>query len=660
MNNTDTSFLIVDEQVENSRHFEEQLLKMGYEAVVFTATNADVALNMVAAKSPDLILIGDCAEMSESGGLTKLREQSEKKDLAMVFVTGETEQMVPIGSDEGYCDFLKRPFTNQEFRMRVGNLVALQRSKRTLAARDTLIAAQQAELQSINKAKERFLTNVASEIRYPLTLILGQSDLLLNEYQEFLPHALEQKVSLIHQSGEKLEEITKEINDLIKLHRDEVPVKRSVFNLTTLLDKLLEILDPATKANGLTIELDNRTPGVSSLLADPGYIERILFNLISNAIRFSPQDGRILLTWELGTEKAWISVTDEGPALPREEVALMFDHAEHHPDTHRTGTRNAGISFAFLKDVIAAHGGSVKLQETSHHQVKIELPGTDNTDVQGVSDYHTSSSLDPFFLEEIRVDATRVSLARTKAENPEGTILLVEDDELIREYTIETLENQYKVVEAVNGADAISKLRSHHVDLIITDVMMPVMDGFELVQTLNSDEKYAGIPCLIFSSKYSDDDRMKALGFGVNNYLPKPFNQKELLLRVKNLLANRADAYLQVGKVFEKYDFDEMTRQTIAALEKVVIDRIDDSTLAVAHLADAIAFSERKLFRFLKQHLEISPLEFIKQVRFQFVRRLLKTGKVKSLSEAARAVGLSNPSSFKMQYIQRFGEEPAI
>ena len=217
-------------------------------------------------------------------------------------------------------------------------------------------------------------------------------------------------------------------------------------------------------------------------------------------------------------------------------------------------------------------------------------------------------------------------------------------------------------MEAIDGGHALKRLEKDEVDLIITDLMMPWFDGFELLEKLKENEKWNKIPVLVVSARTTAEDKQKVLTQGVNDFLSKPFNANELILRIDNLLQrkelwnnNNEDAIF----INSKEHFDDAEKTLLKKVESLIMNRIGDPGLSVLDLADEMAASERQVYRMIKKLTDLTPFEYIKEVRWQYAQYLIKNNKVNNPSEAARAIGMNNVSHFNTRFKKRFGRTPA-
>jgi YesN/AraC family two-component response regulator len=213
---------------------------------------------------------------------------------------------------------------------------------------------------------------------------------------------------------------------------------------------------------------------------------------------------------------------------------------------------------------------------------------------------------------------------------------------------------------AENGQRALKLLETKKVDLVITDLMMPFIDGFELLERFKNDENLSKIPILVLSARTSEEDKEKVLSKGVNDFLCKPFNTKELLTRINNLLTKKTKWNKENHQAISLNDTHllvELEKNLLEKVERKIIANIDDPNLSVKDLADEIAVSERKFYRLIKKLTNITPFEYIKEVRLQYVKKLLTEKKLSNSSEAAKLIGMNNVSHFNVQFKKRFGKK---
>jgi DNA-binding response OmpR family regulator len=323
-----------------------------------------------------------------------------------------------------------------------------------------------------------------------------------------------------------------------------------------------------------------------------------------------------------------------------------------------------GIGLALVSDLVHLHDGHITVES----EMNIGTTFTIRLPISVSHENVISSTVPSSFIEEkqsIQKDlegGSTVSVNVTDIEGSVPKILLVDDHPEIRYYIRQILEEQYLVLEASHGIEATAILNMEDVDLIITDLMMPWMDGFELIESINANESWKKIPLLVVSARISGEDKEKVLYQGINDYLQKPFSKKELILRIDNLIKQKekyADETKNVFDTLVKDNLISIEHNLKVKLEQVVKERINDPNLSVLSLSDAMAASERQVYRLVKKLTGLTPLEYITEVRVQFADYLIRQNKVKNASEAAKSVGIRNVTTFNKLYEKRFGQKPS-
>lgn len=239
-------------------------------------------------------------------------------------------------------------------------------------------------------------------------------------------------------------------------------------------------------------------------------------------------------------------------------------------------------------------------------------------------------------------------------------VMVVDDHPEVREYICSVIEDSYSIIRASNGRDALEKLIKSKVDLIITDLMMPWLDGFGLIEKLGQDETLRNIPIMVVSARTSEEDKLKVLDQGVNDFISKPFDPDELIKRVENIISKKSTDTSDLWQtiISQKEVVGSMRTSIVKKVNNHIIKRIDDPTLCVNDLAEEICASERKTYRLIKELTSFTPLDYIKSIRFQYAKGLIDAKKVRSVSEAARAIGIRNATLFSNQYEKKFGRRP--
>ncbi len=520
--------------------------------------------------------------------------------------------------------------------------------------------------QALNEQKSRFLTNIAHELRTPLTLVSGPMDHYLHQYGTQLPEKQYLWLSKISRNSHRLNEMVKEILDLARLEDQQIKPDPTPTELPRLLKRTFLHFESAAQVKGQTFELDLDTTLPQWVELDVSKTEKVLNNLLSNAIKFTPYAGKVKMQAAPQGGKLLVTVSDTGRGIPSEELPMVFDRyfQTRRHDLPLEG--GSGIGLALTKELVELMEGSISvdstlgrgttfrvtlpLLETSPAESVrpvIELPANGNGNGQGAKAHPGASN-------GLTVQS--------------GQILLVEDNTDMQNYIRELLEPTYEVITATDGTRALELIREEGIrpDLIVSDLMMPGMDGFTLLHHLKQDEYLAAVPTVMLTARSDQQDRLQALTMGVDDYLTKPFSPVELQIRIHNLLqfsqkrktatvaAGDDDAPRPDGVVLKPAD-----RAWLKEVEELLQKEVSNARFANTDLAEAMNLSERQLTRRIKQLTGLSPKRYLREIRLQSARHLLERGKVATVSEASYEVGFETPDYFSKLFTDRFGRRPS-
>lgn len=546
---------------------------------------------------------------------------------------------------------------------KLSNKISKQKDK--IEADKELIEKQSNKLQELDAAKSRFFANVSHDLRSPLSLIIGNLEMLRDDEDVVLTPGAIKNLETGYKNCKRLLYLTDEINDLTKLEEGKINLKQEVVRFGTYLEMLTEMFIGTAEYKGVKLSCKNYIGKDTAAFIDPRQFEKIFYNLVSNAIRHTSKGDKITIETHDNGDNILFNVIDSGEGIPSESLEYVFDRFYQSKDNQYRTKEGLGIGLALVKELVELHGGKISVESTvglgtSFKMVfpKVEAHGEDaniGTTFSYVSERkHLYDEID-------REERAGISLP--KQEEEKVTILIVDDHPEIRYHIRQILEDDYHVVEAAHGIEALELLKHHEVALIISDLMMPWMDGFELIEALKSSDEYSKIPVLVVSARISDGDQEKVLYKGINDYLQKPFQKKELQLRINNLLETKrnytsGEENDTFSKLFDKSSLDAVEKDILSKLDQVVMERIDDENLSVFDLANAMAASERQVYRLVKKLTGMTPFEYVAEIRMKYVDYLIRKNKVKNASEAARSIGLKNVTAFSKQYEKKFGVKP--
>lgn len=532
-----------------------------------------------------------------------------------------------------------------------------QAKDETEAALET-VEAQASELRTLDEAKSRFFANVSHELRTPLTLVQGPLQDVLDGRLGPTTEPVREQVATVLASGRRLGELVEQLLDVARLESGALRLSVRRDDLAPLFDRLGQAFGALARSRGITLEV-TLPEGAILASVDADRMEKVWANLLSNAFKFTPEGGRVGFTVEADGELV-VAVEDDGPGIPSDELGRIFDRFHQVETSSRPVHAGTGLGLSMVRDITELHGGTVEVQSVlgrgSRFVVRVPadavvLPGSPReeappNDPPAGSEGRAVSSPDP--------DDTR-----------RRTILVVEDNDALRAYLRRVLSDRYRVVEAENGRQGLAAARAAVPDLILCDIMMPEMDGEELCAAVRADPELAFLPVVMLTARASRRSRLSALEGGADDYLVKPFDPRELELRVRNLFAARqrlAERLREQGRVLPFTPLDPPGNgpglDLAVELERVLREGMADEDFGVAEIAKGLAMSRATLYRKTSEAFGVSPMELLWGYRLdQAAHWLRETGA--SVSEVAYGSGFKTVPHFTRRFKQRFGTTPA-
>ncbi len=520
------------------------------------------------------------------------------------------------------------------------------------------IESQAEKLRELDQAKTRFFANVSHDLRSPLTLILGALDKISEKEYEILDPKSKELLDVGYKNGKRLLYLADEIMDLTRLEEGKIQLSLQYVKIVPYLRLLTKMFSSAADIKSIEMNYNVDIDDESIVQIDPHQFEKIIYNLISNAIKFTPEGGKIGLRLAAHKEFIEIEVSDSGEGIPKESLAYIFNRYYQAGSMDFRSQAGVGIGLALVKELVELHKGKVEVSSSSKgSSFKIYIPFKESNWVSQAIiperslDVVTRNSLWMDLQEEKQ--QLQVPSIANKDENARS-ILIVEDHKELRSYLKAILSTEFRVYLAADGGSALEILQSQNIELIITDLMMPYMDGFELIDHLQKDKELRKIPVLVVSARTDKSEKLNLIAKGAIDVIGKPFDKEELLIRIKSILNTEWDSGKKLSTLYGK-TAEEFEKNIMARLERLIISRIDDPHLSVLDLADEMAASERKVYRMIKKISGLTPYELIKEIRWQYLEDYLKNNSVRTATEAAQLIGMNNVSSFSGQYKKRFG-----
>ncbi|KYG74408.1 hypothetical protein MB14_04135 [Roseivirga ehrenbergii] len=419
------------------------------------------------------------------------------------------------------------------------------REQKEAAERDKKLIQEQADkLRELDKVKSRFFANISHELRTPLTLINAPLEALIAD-ESITDERLKETLNVAQKNGERLNLLVEEILDLAKVEAGKLKLVENPMRVKDFLEELLMAYTTAAQQKEIEMKLCFQAEEGLAILCDGRKCSKILNNLLSNAIKYTPLGGIIRVEVATMGDKLIISVVDNGDGIHPNDLPKVFDrfYQSEQPDKKAEG--GTGIGLALAKELAVLHGGDLKVQSTLGEETKF----TFTLPLKRVSEkvLVPLTKLNGKKIEE----ALKQTIDRYSEQfNLEKPVLLVtEDHPEMRAFVAKTLQPYFAIIEANNGKKALEILLSKSVDIVISDVMMPIMDGFELLEAIKKDEKLAEVSVVMLTARADTEDKLQALTLGIDDYLTKPFSAAEFLARIKNILENRIKVIRELRKI---------------------------------------------------------------------------------------------------------------
>jgi len=540
--------------------------------------------------------------------------------------------------------------------LRVAARAIIVKSRTAQIVSDTQIIERQArELRTLDELKSRFFANISHELRTPLTLILAPLKQVLQ--RKTLQQQDQEHLTTVQRSALRLLRLVNEILDLTKLEAGKMRAYPTTVDYLPFLQKIMGSFEAHAKQANVKLTFLYDLDESLQLEFDPQKTEIILTNLLSNAIKFTPPGGGVTFLAESRKGYLKLLVQDTGRGIHAEDVPHIFDRYFQSKQQNMAAEGGTGIGLALAQEFAKMQDGTLIVcsEQGKGTTFTLYLP------------FRKSSATTAPETQEDSPLADRVIYpfpsSLTSTNGIKANVLLVEDNPDLRAFVHHLLEPHYQLQTAENGQQALEKLARQLPDLLISDIMMPVMDGYQLLETLKSNPKYRYLPVIMLTARAGQDDRLKALRIGVDDYILKPFDNEELLVRIHNLLHNNQER-LKALRQQESAQTDdapipEEDNGWLNVLEQKVLDNIHRYEFSVNDLADALATNRWTLNERLKTLTGLTTQQYIQEVRLTRARFLLESRTTKSVKVTAYEIGMKDVKYFSRLFKQRFGKTPS-
>ena len=531
---------------------------------------------------------------------------------------------------------------------------------------------QSEKLQEMDRLKSRFFANISHEFRTPLTLITGPAKQIIDETKE---SEMKDKAGLIYRNAVKLNKLVKQLLDLSKIEAGQMTLRASKLNLISILKSMVLSFTPLAEKKNITLKF-NPLEEQLYLYLDRDKVEQIINNILSNAFKFTPENGEILVNVSRNEKTVQIGISDTGIGIPKEKLSKIFDRFYQVDGSHTRKHEGTGIGLALTQELVELHRGNIQVESVDGQGTTFIVSFTmgnkhlrteEIIEETAIDEKRDNSLIEDTIPEPVRYDEKNntglysgTELTPGNAEKP--LVLLVEDSADIRSYIRGFLSEDYRILEAVDGEEGMNKSTNYIPDLIVSDVMMPKMDGFQLCERLKTDERTSHIPIILLTAKAAGEDKIEGLETGADDYIMKPFDAMELKVRIKNLIEQRKklrEHFLKESSFsLDNKNVTSVDRKFLEKSIKIINDHISDSLFGVELFASELALSRVTLYKKLVALIGEPPGELIKRIRLGKAAELIKK-KAGNISEIALEVGFNNPAYFSECFKKQFGVNPS-
>ena len=509
--------------------------------------------------------------------------------------------------------------------------------------------------EEANKAKLQFFTNISHELRTPLTLIADPVNYIIHD--DNLNSQQRSMLQIVQRNVLVLTQLVSEILDFRKVQNGKMELRLSDFNLAENMKQWIMLFSASAQKKHIAISMD--APDTIMLRADQDKIERICYNLLSNALKYTSESGEISLTAKEEGGRVIISVADNGCGISSDALPYIFDRFYQ----AKNAGRGTGIGLAIVKAFTELHHGEVSATsiEGKGSTFTIHIPVRQKGEVTNQPTEKIEQLVEPSSAEEVPNQARHIDELIQPYQTDKPEVLIIDDNIDIRTYLRSVLSEKYNVSEAADGKVGLELARKIVPDIVLSDIMMPVMDGLAFCQQLKTDKAISHIPVILLTARSLDEQRAEGYEHGADAYLSKPFSLRLLLSRIDNLIESRKKLNQTWSKGVEDDEIgnlsNEIDKSFLKQLRKIIQENLANSDLSVEQIGDEIGLSRVQLYRKVKALTGYSPVEIVRKARLTRARHLLQTTE-RTVSEVAYAVGFSTPSYFSKCYKDEFGENP--
>lgn len=511
---------------------------------------------------------------------------------------------------------------------------------------------QNNRLKELDNLKTNFFANISHEFRTPLTLILAPAQDLVKA------NPANSAYQIIYRNANRLLELINQLLDITKIEAGQMNVELQKVNLSVYFRTLISSFTSLAQSKSVAFEFNQNNDDAWASI-DTDKTEKIITNLLSNAFKFTESHKKVEVNIDYQPRQILIQIRDEGIGISKDKLDKIFDRFYQVESNANRKFEGTGIGLALVKELVDVMKGQVNVRSKEGLgtifevllPVKYENPSEDSKIAE-------VSSVRTLVEETLTVNSLKIG----EPEN-EQILLIVDDNADIRTYIRKIFENEYRIIEAVDGKDGLAKANEQIPNLVISDLMMPEMDGFEFCKRMKTDEKTSHIPIIMLTAKANIESRIEGLELGADDYLIKPFHKEEIEVRVRNLIAIRENLKKQFSKEVVNLNPEEIKVNSVEAkflnkIKEVVEANITNQQFDVEQFAAAMNMSAVQLRRKMKSLTNFTVVEYVRNYRLQKAANLLKQ-KTATVSEIAYQVGFESLPYFSRVFQEHYGVPPS-
>ena len=520
------------------------------------------------------------------------------------------------------------------------------------------------KLHEVDELKSRFFTNISHEFRTPLTLILGPVKQIVEKLSD---GKMKDELSIVHKNANKLLGLVNQLMDISKLESGNMKLRTSLVNFISLVKALTLSFTSYAERKRIILKF-NSTENEVIIYIDKDKIEKIITNILSNAFKFTPEGGRIEVTLAKDDKYVNTIISDTGIGIPKAKMSKIFDRFYQVDGSHTREQEGTGIGLALTKELVELHKGKIEVEseESKGTTFTVRIPlGKEHLKTEEIIEKdqeYENEAIKVEFDENIEKKVKQKMDVELLENESLPLLLIVEDNSDVRNYIKDNLKKDYRILEAVDGEDGWNKSVEQIPDLIVSDVMMPKMDGFKLCEKLKTDERTSHIPVILLTAKAAKEDKLEGYETGADDYIMKPFEPDELRARIKNLIEQRK----RLHEHFQKKGMFELNHTEITSIDKKFLNKafellhqnISDTSFNVEAFGEKMGMSRSVLYKKIVALTGEPPVEFIRRIRLNYAMKLIEK-KFGNLSEVALEAGFNNPAYFSECFKKQFGITPS-